>query len=367
MYEDHTMLPKTRIVLVALAAAMLAGPVAAADLTESLKSGTPEIKSAGPIAFGPDGVLFIADTQSATIFAVATGDTKPANGTFKNIDGIDEKVASLLGTKAADIQIADLAVNPSSQNVYLSVARGKGPDAVPVFLRVSPEGIKEVSLKEVKFSKATLPNPVTGNAQRRQEAITDLAFVKGKVIVAGLSNEEFASRLRVIPFPFSDSDKGTGVEIYHGAHGALETRSPVRTFVAYDIKGEDHLLAAYTCTPLVKFPVADLKPGANIKGTTVAEMGSGNRPLDMITYKKDGKDYLLIANNRRGVMKMATDGIDKVEAITQRIGGGGTAGQKYETIASLKGVEQLDKLSDTQALVLVRGPAGVNLEAVPLP
>ena len=46
----------------------------------------------------------------------------------------------------------------------------------------------------------------------------------------------------------------------------METKAPVRTFVAYDIGGETNLLAAYTCTPLVKFPVSQLKVGEKIKG-----------------------------------------------------------------------------------------------------
>ena len=42
--------------------------------------------------------------------------------------------------------------------------------------------------------------------------------------------------------------------------------------------------ALYTCTPLVKFPVAELKPnsGSKYRGTTIAELGAGNRPIDMI-------------------------------------------------------------------------------------
>ena len=50
------------------------------------------------------------------------------------------------------------------------------------------------------------------------------------------------------------------------------------------------MLAAYTCTPLVKLPVSELKAGAHVKGTTIAELGNRNRPLDMIVYQKDGKD-----------------------------------------------------------------------------
>ena len=107
-----------------------------------------------------------------------------------------------------------------------------------------------------------------------------------------------------MPFPFAEAHAGTSVEIYHGAHGRFETRSPVRTFAPYKIGNEDHIVSAYTCTPLVKFPVSDLKPGKKIKGITIAELGNRNRPLDMIVYNKGGKDYILLANSSRGVMKI---------------------------------------------------------------
>ena len=68
------------------------------------------------------------------------------------------------------------------------------------------------------------------------------------------------------------------------------------------------MLAAYTCTPLVKVPVSELKAGAHVKGTTIAELGNRNQPLDMIMYQKDGKDYLLMSNSSRGVMKIPTEG-----------------------------------------------------------
>ena len=47
---------KARVTLLALAAfAVLAGSASAADLTASLTKGTPELKSAGPLAFGATG------------------------------------------------------------------------------------------------------------------------------------------------------------------------------------------------------------------------------------------------------------------------------------------------------------------------
>ena len=64
-----------------------------------------------------------------------------------------------------------------------------------------------------------------------------MAFDNGQLIVAGLSNEEFASKLRSVKYPFSAIDPGTSVEIYHGNHGAVETRSPVYAFVPYTVGG----------------------------------------------------------------------------------------------------------------------------------
>ncbi len=361
------MLQRSRFVLLALAAAVLVTATArAGDLTDGLKRGTIELRSAGPLAFGPEGVLFVGDPQAAAVYAIDTGDRQAPTSTDRpRVEAIDEKIASLLGIEAKQLLIADLAVNPISGNTYLSVARGRGPDARPVLLRADRAGkLSEFALRDVPNAKTTLPNAAEGRT--RAEAITHMAYVKGRLLVAGLTNEEFSSRLRSIPVPFKDADQATGIEIYHGSHGRFETKSPVRTFVPYDIQGEAHILAAYTCTPLVKIPVAQLQPGAQVKGTTVAELGNRNRPLDMIVYQKDGKDYILMANNARGLMKIPTEGIDRVEGITQRVAD--KAGLKYETIASLKGVQQLDRFDKDHALVLLRTDGGsLNLETVELP
>ncbi|MFO0909725.1 MAG: hypothetical protein U0794_15490 [Isosphaeraceae bacterium] len=351
----------------------VAAAAKADDLTATLKPGKPDIKSAGPLAFGPDGVLFIGDTQGAAIFAVDTGDKtggkeKPALS-FKNVT---QKIAARLGTEPQRVMINDVAINPASGKAYFAVARGRGPDAVPVILRAGADGkFEELALDNVKFARAEIPNaPAPGKQDRgqdlRSQSITDLAFLDGKVFLAGLSNEEFSSRLISIPFPFSGPADGSAIEIYHGAHGRFETKSPVRTFVTYSINKTPYLLAAYTCTPLVKVPVGDLKPGAHVKGTTIAELGNRNRPLDMITYSKDGKDFLLLANSDRGVMKIPTEGAGAAEAITAHVSG--TKGIKYETIEKLKGVLQLDKLDDKHGVVLLRDDAGaLNLETVELP
>ena len=363
---------KARFALAAVLGAALTAQ--GADLTK----GKPDIKSAGPIAFGPHGLLFVGDSQGAAIFAIDTADqsSDSAGGTIK-VDAINEKIAGLLGTEPREVMINDMAVNPASGKAYLSVSRGRGPAAAPVIVRVDRSGkLEVVSLDNVPFAKAALANvpadspaaPVAkkGGGSPRSSAITDLAFVDGRVYVAGLSNEKFSSRLISIPYPFASVDNGTSVEIYHGAHGKYETQSPIRTFAAYKINGEPYLMAAYQCTPLVKFPVAALKPGSHYKGTTVAELGNRNAPLDMIVYQKDGKDFILTANSSRGVMKISTEGLAEAASISEQIRD--TAGLPYKTIPELKDVVQLDLLDKDNALVIVGQPTGAqNLETVPLP
>ncbi|MHB1556889.1 MAG: hypothetical protein ACYC61_05335 [Isosphaeraceae bacterium] len=361
--------------LIGLGAAM----AAASEPTASLKAGKPDIKSAGPLTFGPDGILFVGDTKGAAVFAIDTGDRaavaakKPVR--VKDVAG---KVAGMLGTDVRNVQINDLAVNPASGTVYLSVSRGRGPNALPVIVRINADGkLDELSLENVRFARAEVPNAPapgagTGTRQRgpdpRNESITDLAYVDGRLFLAGLSNEEFSSRLIAIPFPFSaEGIDGASIEIYHGAHGQLETRSPIRTFVAYRIDNQPYLLAAYTCTPLVKVPVADLKAGAHVMGKTIAELGNRNRPLDMIVYKKDGKDFILLANNSRGVMKIHADGAGSAEPITQHVPGGGTKGVAFDKVAELKGVVQLDQLDDRHAVILTSQGNATDLDTIELP
>jgi len=343
-----------------------------------------ELKSAAQLAFGPDGILFIADSHNAAIFAVDTKDMQPVASPAKlEIKGINTKIAALLGVGADDILINDFKVSPYSKAVYFAISRGRGPEGKPVILRMDGTGkMTEFSLINVRHAGVTLPDagdwkPGVGrtpngavNGNPRIQSITDMSYLNGKVLVAGISNEEFASDLRVIPFPFKAADKSTGIQIWHSSHGRYETASPVRTFVPYTIGKEEYILAAYTCTPLVKIPVSSLKPGTKITGTTIAELGESNRPLKMISYRRDGHDYALMANNKRGVMKIIFDNLGSYKAITpptpqceqSREGQGPGLGPKtcqgdisgvpYQNIDSLHGVLQIAKIDDDNALIL---------------
>jgi hypothetical protein len=331
---------------------------------------SPSLSSIGPLTFAPDGTLYAADPQAATIFALDLGAS--ANGGAPgtaSVAGIDQKIAAMLGTDAKEIAIADLAVHPRTHNSFVAVMRGQGANAKPALLRIDGAGkVDLIATDSLKASSVTLPNPPAANAPRngRRDSITKLAFSNGRVWVAGLSNEEFASKLWSVAYPFTKADNGTSVEIYHGNHQQLETRSPVYAFVPYSIDNQPYIIGAYLCTPLVKFPVSALAPGAKYRGTTIAELGAGNRPIDMVLYKKNGKEFLLMSNTSRGVMKIPTEGFATAAPITTPVTSE-TGGVPYEKVTSMTGIQQLDLLDATHSVVITTANAGLNLTAVELP
>ena len=349
-------------------------------------NGTPDIKSMGTLIFNSDGVLFIGDSKSATVFAIDIEDKTPSDkedGLL--VQDIESKIASMLGTTADEILIHDLAVNPISKSAYMSVSLSRSKwnsrwqlpnelDDARILLRVTPAGeIQEVSLQNVRYSKAGLPNPVAMDTKHkwkkgttlRIDTITDMMYSDGKLYVAGLSNEEFASTMWQIDFPFKSNAIFTTLEIYHAAHGAYETQAPIRTFLEYKVNNTRHILASYLCTPMVSFPIADLKNKTHLKGKTLAEFGSGNYPLDMVLYQKDGQDLILMANSALPLMVIDPKDIEKqTEGLTSEPDTY-TAGVPY-TAKSGGSIQQLANFNAKNILALQRTPAG-KLDLISLP
>jgi len=352
------------------------GPKAASPVGELL-AGKVSLQSANALAFGPDGILFVADSLGSKVVALDTNDRTAARNAVKiNVQGVDAKIAALLGTTPDQIMVNDLTVNPVSKNAYLAVSRGRGPDAVPVIVSVDATGkLTQLSLDNIKNSAVSLTDAPASNPTARQDprlqTVTDMDFTNGKLYLSGLSNDEWASTLRAIPFPFDQVAKGTNVQIWHASHGRFETAAPVRTFVPYTIQGQPYILAAYTCTPIVKIPVADLKPGTQIKPVTIADVGSGNQPLDMVPYRKDGQEFILISNSNRGVMKMKANNIETYKAVESpeqpNPQNDYVFGMPFDTIAELKGVTQLAGVDAGNAMILSKPADTQNLTTIALP
>jgi len=328
-----------------------------------LKQGAADVKSISAISFGPDGILFIGDSKSATVFAVDTKDkTVVEKGTATEVKNIDQKIAAALGTEAKNVRIQDIAVNPISKKVYIAV---QSNDGTPLLLTLEGDKIQPVNLKDIAFSSISIAN-VPGEDVKdrngrpvREQAISDLGYADGSVMLSGISNQEFGSTFRRISFPFSDKQEQSSLEIFHAAHGRYETNAPIRTFTTAELNGKKYLVASYTCTPLVLFPLDELKPGKHVKGRTVGEFGAGNSPVDMITLKKEGNSYLFMANTNRPVMRVNYKNIESYEGtLTEPIKESyGTAGVSFINLPTVN-VLQMDKLDDTQVLILQRKANG---------
>ena len=313
-----------------------------------LTTGTPDLQSAGPLLFHPDGILFAADVRAAAVFAFDVADSKePAGATSVDVEHLDAKTASLLGVDREDVLVRGMAVHPTSRAVYLSVARGRGADSAPVLVRVSPSGeLTLVDLDDAPFARTSLEDAPSLDDERQdiwtdgttessevfevagvtldiarvplaRSTITDMAWVDGTLLVAGTSNEEFTSRLRRIPFPFGGAAQATSVEIYHVDHGQYETASPIRSLISFD--GGRSVLATYTCTPVVHFPLSDLVPGGLVRGRTVAELGPMNQPLGLVSYDHDGQELLLVSGTRHPLLKIPAAAVAAQEPLTEKL------------------------------------------------
>ena len=324
-------------------------------LLSTLTDVSPTPQSVGSLAFGPENILFVGDTQGGRVYAMDVADMERGDGGAVQVAGLDRKIASMLGIAVEDLVISDMAVHPTAETVYLSVMRGRGEAATPVLMRVSGDGtIQVVPFEGMSYSTMALDNAPDADqrygrrASARTYSITDLAYVDGEVFVAGLSNEEFASNVRRLPFPFTGEHLSTSLQIFHVSHGQNETNAPVMTFLAREIGNQTHILAAYTCTPLVQFSIENLADGEHVIGKTIAELGAGNRPLDMIAYEVNGQERILISNSRHPLIKIDPGLIPGATSLVEPTR---ETGIGFETIQEA-GVRQMDNLNEDYVLIL---------------
>ena len=355
------------------------------ELTKNFVTGKAAVQSISVMSFGPEGLLFIGDSKAGKVFALDLKDRKRNNSIdrFSLVD-VETKLGSALGVGPKEVVIHDMAVNPISQNIYLAVSRSDAMQIgfwklandlnyATILMKISPDGtFSEVSLDNISHSSADVPKVISEGQQNwrdsdnRTDAITDVAYHNGKLYVAGLSNEAFASALRVLDFPFTNKSSYSTIEVYHVAHKKSETEAPIRTLLPYTVKGRDYILASYTCTPFVSIPVDALKPGAHIKSKTLAEFGSGNMPIDLVSYKGADKDYIMMSSNSKALIR-----IDPVNIAKQKKGltkpmppGQYTIGMKHDVLSGV-GISHIDNLNSHNLLALQRAPNGhLNLQSL---
>jgi len=348
------------------------------------------LSSAGALAFDNGNTLFVGDARAGLVHAFDLTDalTDQADyqlGRAQTFEGrtifnnLDVEIAALLGVEAGDIAINDMVVHRPTRQIFLSVHRGHGPDAEAVVIAVNNGELELVDLAAAEHSSSSVgPVPTAETLEFGQPlntlAITDIDYYAGELFIAGVSNEEFSSKLRRIPFPFTNEISTSSIEIWHAVHAQYETRAPIITQTIAELDGEPTLIAIYACTPIVRIPLAELTDGAEVRGTMIGEMGFGNTPLDIVPYVNgwDGTSNVVVTNTNRSAASINLEAIASADAMPH--------GEGVQNVFSVEGVYQfplpmsgtlhLDTLDETYALVVRHSPEdarNIQLHTVPMP
>ena len=299
-----------------------------------------QIKSLGAMTFSPEGILFAGDKVSGAIHAFDLSTETRSTPQFEiNAYNIDAQVAAVLGTATGNSKINDIAVHPKSGEIYISVTRGHGLEAIPALVKVNATSqLQVVDFPTLKSSSqalnklhdgsqnfiirgtmgpATIKEIEKSKLPMRTLSIMDIQYHKGEVFVAGITNENFCSALRRMPYPFNGKESISNIEMFHIAHDEYETRAPIRSFVIKNIDGKDQMVAAYTCSPLVLIPLDELKNGAKVKARTLGDMGNG-QPLEMVSFSMKGKDMIFVISNSRTPRVIPVAGLNNAKVYTEK-------------------------------------------------
>jgi hypothetical protein len=280
------------------------------------------VKSVGQMTFADANTVVIADWRAGEIHALQLAPAASVPAKPFNLKNVSTPIARALRTDPEKLRFEDMAFRPGAELAYITISVDPG-DSVPRPALVSVDAAGKVAIvdlvKTPRTSAEIKSRPAADERLWRDvpEAaltVTDLVFHEGKLYVAGLSGASFASTLRVYDFPFTGAATATSIEMYHAVHNEIETRAPIRKMAIVSLNGEPTLVAAYTCTPLVTIPLKDLKDGAHITGKTIAELGWGSAPVDMVTFDAGQGPMVLLVNSHKSADLMTVPAIAEASA-----------------------------------------------------
>jgi len=281
-----------------------------------------EVQSVGQMTFADSNTVIIADWRAGEIHALQLAPADPGTAKPFNLQNLSTPIARALHTDPDKLRFEDMAFRPGAELAYITLSVDRGNDIPhPALVSVDAAGkVSVISLKKTPHTSAEIKDPPAADKRFWRDVsaasytVTDLVFYQGKLYVAGLSSASFASTLRVYDFPFTGNATATSIEMYHAVHNQMETRAPIRKMAIADLNGEPSLVAAYTCTPLVTIPLKDLKDGAHIIGKTIAELGWGSAPVDMVSFDVGQGPMVLLINSHKSADLMTIQSIAEASA-----------------------------------------------------
>ena len=296
-----------------------------------LTKGTPNIESFNEMTFGPNGILFVGDSKGAKIFAIATQDTIESEiKTGFLMKDIESRVADYLGQSKEDIMFHEMALNPISKNIYISISLkrkewnmpSRNPDMIAysdilLMIDINTKEITKVNLNNIFFSQyevkdAPPKESIMYNINQRTITFTDMKFRDNELLLAGKSGENFTPIFKSLDFPFTKKAKTTKIEYFYYGHDRYVSWFPASAFDTYTVDGNSKLLAVFYGNPLITFNLNEFSGSETdtIRGKNISELWGGHsKAVDMIQYNYKNIDYVLISLSNRGLAEFRLDDI----------------------------------------------------------
>ncbi|HSD39502.1 MAG TPA: hypothetical protein VLC92_18495 [Rhodocyclaceae bacterium] len=297
--------PHLKFIILAMSLSAVAGPASAGP-----------VRSVGSMTFADANTVIVADWVGGEIHALKLTPAAPAAAQPYRLKNISSPVAQALHVQPDALRFEDMAFRPGTELAYITLSVQRGKALEPALVSVDSSGkVNVINLAKTPQTSVAIKQRPTADQKFWNDipaasyTVTDLVFNEGKLYVAGLSNASFASTLRVYDFPFNGKSSTTSIEMYHAVHNQVETRAPIRKMTIATLDGEPTLIAAYTCTPLVTVALKDLKDGAHIVGKTIAELGWGSAPVDMVTFDAGQGPMVLLTNSHKSADLMTLESI----------------------------------------------------------
>lgn len=269
------------------------------------------------LRFTRDGKLLVADWRSDSLHAVILPSQKAGKPGSFNVKNLSTAIRNTLELKNARFKATAVAYDSVNHRAIIGIeVEGKRA----VLIEVSQDGRVQPVAFSIKidstfvFKNRPTDEQVWKNIPARSFLVTDMLVEDNEVYVAGLANSNFDSTLTRLPYPFNGTSKSTRIEMYHTVHNQFETRAPIRAMCIVSLAGEKHLVAAYTCTPLVTVPIGKLD-GGKVRAKTIAELGFGNAPLNVIpfeiNYQGNRSNWIVVANAAKSADLISLNDIEE--------------------------------------------------------
>jgi hypothetical protein len=254
---------------------------------ENAQLGNPQLVSAQTIGFGPGGLLFVGDGWSDRVVAIETGDTDIATRPANVIDEVPNLMARLANAFGPDVpsgevNLLDVAVNPVTWRVYLAVQRFTTAEVAILWLDGDGEAHR-FSLDDVIYASVSYP-PIIGAPG---SYVTGIAATADMVVALTGKGAFQPGQIVLVDLPFRHDGPSRTVttRIYHPTHFQWESGGSIDRGLLYFTlpngsarggpPGEPHLAAAYSDTPVVRFPLSSLERGGEVTGVTAFDIGGG--------------------------------------------------------------------------------------------